>query len=590
MPFKGIYWKGRGIIVPGAYSYVDAESMVPDRKSPANTIGAIGVCKGSKPNTVNRVTSLREAVSLLRDGDLKRAAELMYNPSSEVAGAGDVVFVRVENSGNPVLQSDLAIGAQFALKSKDYGEHNNFVRMKIVAGSTSGKKITIEHQVDDIKEDQDNLGNIFKVQYTGSAVVCEMTIDNTTDKTLVIKTGAVSPATDLLISLPLSTYPTDAVKGIVDTLDGLPDLTCSLDENGDGTLTATLLEDLSAQDIKTAEYTVTTQVSSIHYWINTYSELIESTLGASPTGTVSDMDWTNFVNGTDGAAPTAADWSTALTKLESESDIKLVYMTAESEAIHLAAETHCVSMSDIKVGKERILICGGAGSETAAQAKTRGVNLGSKRACLVYPGAKRYNLTTGILDTLSPAITSAMIVGMAGGVNPEIPLTYKTIKAQGLEKTLTDTEIEGLLSKGVIPLRYVREDGIYQVIQSITTWQKDANVTYRKLSGMRIHDYLRQETRNTSKKFIGRVADATAMISVKNAMAAKLDSLTRTAQNSQGVLTPGLVDGELTPAYTNLVVTFDGFDWVTVTFQAHPVGEIAYITIEAKLKPAKMNV
>ncbi len=585
MAFKGIYWRGRGIVIPGAYSYVDAETMVPDRKSPANVIGAVGICTGGKPNTVNRVTSLRDAVALLRDGDLKRAAELMYNPSSEVNGAGEVVFVRV----NAAIQASLAIGVQLDLKSKDYGVHTNFIRMKIEAGTTSGKKITMEHQVDDEKEIQDNLGNILAIQYTGSEVVAEMTIDITA-KTLEIKTGAVSPATDLLISVPLDAYPNDSIKGLVDTLDGNSDLTCTLDADADGTMSSALLEAISAQDVVTAAYTISVQVGAIHHYINAYSELVESTLGGTPSGAVSDVDWTNFAGGSEGTTPTTQNWTDAIDKLSTESDIRLVYITAETEAIHLAAESHCTIQSDIKTGKERILVCGGSASETVAQAITRAINLGSNRACLVYPGAKRYNITTGELDTLSPALTAALVVGMAGGVAPEEPLTYKTIKVQGMEKTLTDTEVESLLNKGVVPLRYIREDNIYHVVQSITTWQKDANVIFRKLSGMRIHDYLRTETRVTTKKFIGRVADATAMESIKNAMAVKLDALTRTPQNPQGVLTPALVDGVLAPSYQNLTVTFDGFDWVTVSFSAHPVGEIAYITIEAKLKPAKLSV
>lgn len=577
--YKGIYWKGRQIIIPGAYSYVDAEAMVPNRLSPANTIGAVGTCKGGQPNVPLRVSSLKEAVALLRDGDLKRAAELMYDPSSDVNGAGEVVFVRV---GNPTQSALVLDTNKLSLASVDYGEHNNFIRMKIEAGTTSGKKVTIEQQLDDMKEIQDNLGNCFIVDYVGSGTAAAMSINTSTKKlTIVVDTVTI-------LTLPLDVYPTNTIKGIVEVLDGHADLTCTLDPDGDGTLDAALLETLTSQSILTA-YTVSTQVGSIHHWINAYSQLVASTLGASPSGSITNIPFTHFASGGDGTTFDTAAWSTALSKLETEEDIRLLYVTASDAAVHAIASTHCTQMSDIKTAKERILICGGAASETVAQALTRGVNLGDKRSCIVYPGVKRYNITTGVLDTLSPAISAAIVAGMAGGVNPEEPLTYKTIKVQGLEKTLTDTEVEQLLGKGVIPLTYVRADGIYHIVQSITTWQKDANVIFRKLSGMRIHDYLRQETRNTAKVFIGRVADATAMLSIKNAVASKLDALTRTAQNSQGVLTPALVDGVIGPSYRNLVVTFDGFDWVQVSFEAHPVGEIAYITIDCKLKPAQLS-
>lgn len=584
MAFKGIYWKGRPIVIPGAYAYVNADAMVPDRLSPANTIGAVGICRGGKPGTALRVTSLREALNTLRGGDLARAAELMYDPSSEIPGAGEVVFVRV----NKATQASYT-GSGFTVTSKDYGEHTNFIRFKIEDGTVEGKKITIQHQSDDINEVLDNVGSVFTIKYTGSVAQARLNINRTTG-VLKVETSQDGNTWNTLVEYNLSAPEVSQVGLLIDALDGHPDLVCTASKYlVSYALPSTELDGVTAQDIKTSEYTATAVRGSVKYWADVFSSLI--TFTPTTYTALTNMNWTNLSGGGEGSAPTLTDWADAIDVLSQEADVKFVYVASGNEAVHLLALQHCEQMSDIKEGKERILICGGSLGETVDAVTTRAINMGAKRSVLVYPGIKRYNLTTGNLDTLAPYLAAAIVVGMAGGTPPELPLTFKTIKVQGLEKYLTNTELETLLNKGVCPLRFVKEDGIYQIVQSITTWQKDANVIYRKLSGMRIHDYLRQEVRNTAKRYIGQVADQMTIVSLRNAIAAKLDLLTRTPQNLQGVLTPATDEsGKPTPSWKNLVVTYDGFDWVMISFDAHPVGEIAYITIEAVLKPAKMVI
>lgn len=586
MAWKGIYWKGRGIVIPGAYSYVNADAMNPDRLSPANTIGAVGICKGGKPQTAIRTTKLREAISVLRGGDLKTAAEFMYDPSSDLPGAGEVVFVRVNNA----TQSSYAIGSQMTLTSRDYGEHNNFIRAKVETGTVVGKKITIQHQADDFQEIFDNIGKSLILQYVGSLAYCRASITKGATNLITIETSTNGSSWTQLVQYNLDQIGIDTIGALAIVLDGHQDLTCTVHRYADSTMACNLLEALTNQDIKTAPYELDATVGHFYHVLNTYSQLITCTKGVSFSGSIANFAWTQFTGGSEGSAPTNNDWANAIAKLEMETDVKLVYVASDVESIHLIALQHCEQMSDIKEAKERILVCGGAASETVDQVITRAINMGSKRSMLVYPGVKRYNLSTGTLDNIAPSLTSAIAVGMAAGVTPEVPLTHKTIKVQGIEKQLSNTELENLLNHGVCPLQYVKDDGIYHIVQSITTWQKDANVIYRKLSGMRIHDYLRQETRNTAKRFIGEVADATAMVSIKNAIAAKLDLLTRTANNPTGILTPVIQDGKIGPAWTNLIVSFDGFDWVTVTFEAHPVGEIAYITIDATLLPSRITL
>jgi hypothetical protein len=584
--FKGIYWKGRGLVIPGAYASVNADAMAPNRLSPANTIAAIGVCHGGKPQEAIRVTSLREAMNLLRGGDLKTAAELMYDPSSDVPGAGEVVFIRV----NSAIQATGAISTQLGLTSDDYGAHTCFIRHKVENGTSAGKKITVNHQADDVTEIGDNLGPLLNLEHVnGSFIGARYSYDRSTNKFLVETSVDGTTAWTELVEYDTRVSPTDTIKGLASALDAHPDLVCTVSKYGDGTIPSDCLDTVTSVDLKDGVVTLTSEVGAVKQWLNLVCTLINAVNGSVPTGNITSYNWSNLTGGTEGAVVTNQDWTDALAKLETESDIKLVYVATDVEAIHLSALSHCNQMSDIKVGKERMLICGGASNESVEQSTTRAVNQGDKRSVLVYPGVKRVNSVTGALDSLAPSLAAAIVCGMAAGVAPEIPLTYKTIRVQGMEKYLTDTELETLLNQGVCPLRFLKSDGIYEVVQSITTYQKDANVIYRKLSGMRIHDYIRQELRNTSRRFIGQVADVTTIVAIKNAIISKLDSLTRGPQNTSGVLTQTLQNGVVTPSYKNLVVNFDGFDWVQISVDVHPVGEVAYITIDATLKPAAIS-
>lgn len=583
--FRGIYWRGSSIVIPGAYAYVDASKMRPDYLSPANVIAAVGVCEGGEPQAIIETTSLQEALDKLRGGNLARAAELMYDPSSEMPGAGKIYFVRV----NSAIQSTAAIASQLNLKSRDYGIHTKNIRYKIETGTTaSTKKFTVQHQVDDANESVDDLGLAFTIQYIGSVNNARMSINTTTD-VLTIETADTSSYTEL-VSYDLTNVNYNTVGKLVDALKARADLTVTIAKTCDPTMTSTLLDAVTNQAIKSAAYTATANVGSLYYWIITYSNIIDATLGASPSGTLTNVGWTYLTGGTEGAAVTNQDWTDALELFTTKSDVKIVYVATETEAIHLIAQQHCADMSDVKEAKERILICGGSLNETVDQVTTRAVNLGDANVTLVSPGIKRYNLQTGVLDSLSPAYAAAIVAGMCAGSTPATPLTHKTIKVQGIEKNYTNTELETLLTYGVTPLQYLIEDGIYHIVQAITTYQKDSNTVYRKLMGKRIENYLKQEVRNTAKAYIGQIGDSTTIISLKNAMATKLDNLTRTPTQPGGILTKGIVNGEETPAWKNLTVTYDGLDWVQIRFDAHPVGEIDFITVDASFLPATIQV
>ena len=586
---KGIYFDGRTILKPGAYAKINADAMVPNRPGAANTIGVIGTALGGVPRTVTDISSPEEARQQLRGGLLRSVIELMYDPSADVPGASRIKYYRLNQAVQAQLNLQDSVPANVILvKSKDYGVWTNQIRIKVENGTISGKKVTINDVLNtEVFEVGDDLGDIFTIQYVGAKFDAQMIVTKTGDNATNLKlqtklSGAGDPwVTELDLELTMASVSTLGL--LCSYLDALSDYTCAI--KGDQNMPTAYLDAHAGQAIKSAAYTHKANIGAIVHWINTNSQLVTASRVASAVNAPANVAYTFLAGGSEGAAVVNNDWQTALDAFTTH-EVNLMFVCSEDATVHAMALAHCRSESGVTKRHERLCVLGGAAGETVAQAIARAQALNDQRAALVYPGIKRRNLTTGVVDSLSPMYAAALVCGLAAGVTPETPLTFKSVRVSGLEKTLTLTEIEQLLDKGVMPLEAVPSDGVFRIVQGITTYLKDANVIWRKVAGVRIADFLNNNIRDAVQHFPGRTADRTLLTSILNAVVTRLRSLTRSATNQVGVLTEGqTADGQVEPAFKNVRAEFDGFDLVAVTYEAHPVGEVAYITITAGLTP-----
>jgi|GEM_PF-2454252 len=590
--FKGIYFEGRQILKPGAYGVVKADSFVPNRPGPQNTIGILGTAMGGVPKVVTTINDPVTARTMLRGGNMLSCIELMYDPSPELPGAGEIKLYRLNAAVRATLAlKDAGASTVLTVSAEDYGVWTNQLRLKVEAGSVSGKKITINDVLNqDVFEIGDNLGHAMTVSYVGIKFAAQLVITKTGDAATQLQvqtkvTGAGDPwVTEA--TLDLTSDSLNALGEVVAFLDGLADYTASI--VGAATLPSSELDAVAGQDIKTAPYTSSANIGAIVHWVNTQSLLATASRQAGAANVPANIAYTFLSGGSEGAAVTNTDWQIAIDAFLTE-NIHYLFVATSDATVHAMALDHCVFASDLKQRKERRCFLGGAANETVEQTVTRAQALADKRAQLVYPGIKRRNLVTGNVDTLSPMFSAAAACGMKAGGRPEISLTFKNIRASGLEKTLTLTEIERLLDRGVTPLESVQEDGVFRIVQDLTTYLVDANVIWRKGFGVDIADYLNGQVRNAVSRFVGKVGDRSTVTSILNAANDRLKQEVRSAKNQNGVLTDGTTDtGGIEPAYKNLQAVFDGFDLVAITYEAHPVGEVAYITITASLTPTKI--
>ena len=572
----GIYFAGRNIVLPGVYARVVADSMTPERGVPSRALAVIATAAGGEAGGVTRITRPSQIRELLIDGVGARLVELAMMPSGEVQGANDIYFIRV---GRPT-RATLNLG-DATLSAKIAGRVGNAIRARRTAaqsGLPGAWDLYLEDTLRGLTETYKDLGPVLEVQYVGSGTA-------PTSVSATVSGGVVT------VTLGSYTFTSDALPTLAklaDAINATSDWTARLV----GPLVGVLTADLPAQTVTLSGGRGTFALRGKAYEYALANSAIATATAAS--GAPSALPWTFFSGGSEGPTPTVADWLNAFSLAE-RLDVHGIVVGTGDLAVLAAAAGHVMAMSDARNRKERLLYCGPdlqsskAALMNAAKELVRGI--GGSRVVVVAAEPKLVDARTGKLTVYPSYYTAAMLAGMKAGNRPEMPLTWKELAIFGLSYEYTTEDLEDLLENGVVPVHYDPGRNKYVVTQGITSYTRDANVIYRKIAGMDIADYLNKKIRLRLQRFIGRVGDGLTIKQILNAVVGLLQEEVRGPGNPDGVLTDGIdpATGQPTPAFRNVEVVMDGFDAVGVRYEAHPVGEIAYILATAYLTPVRIE-
>lgn len=554
-----VFFNGRLLITPASASVVDDSAL----RNPGLTVGNlpafIGPATGGQPNTALRFGSPSEAIKVLKSGDLLSAVIRAFDPSAQTGGPSTVVAIRV----NPAVQAsgtikDSSGNVVIDLLATDYGLDGNRVTVKVETGTNAGtKKLTTQYGTSYYTGD--NIGrNLFTIRYGGAAASATMTITGT-QLTIDAPTGTN------VVTADLNVYNT--IQRLVDYLNGQTNMTAAV-LNGFGSLsTLNQLDYASAQDIKTATFTVTGNLQACIDWFNSNSEgLVDATrhaaAGTAPVNSV------RFLTGGGEGTTTSTDWSNAFTTLQSQ-DVQMVVPCSSDAAIHAMADAHCAYMST--VGKmERRAICGMATGTTDAAAIAAAYALNSDRTSLVHVGMYDYNLA-GVLTLFPPYILAAMIAGGFTGSNPGTAMTNKTLKIRGLERAVrnpTDTDV--LIEAGIMCVEAT--NGGYKVVKSISTWLVNDNFNRVEVSTGVALDFVTRNVRDALDVLRGEKGSPLLLSRAVSIADSTLRELARAEPAGPGVI----VGDANSPAYKNIRATLEG-DVVRVEFQCSPAIPANYV-------------
>lgn len=562
-------FNGQSLTAPQVVSFLDDSALQATGIAGSSTVAIVGPSTGGKPNTALSFTDLTTAINSLRTGAMLDVIRRIFDPGAGNSGASKVIAVRVTNGSvsagrsTVTLQDGVAVNAVI-LTSIDYGAWNNQIRVKVEAGTTQGKKLTTSAPVNGIVQNvvNDNVYRaLFSVQYTGAASSSAMSITATTLTT--VNNGGVDQVTFTFAT----THPT--IQSIVDAFNATGKYSASV--LGLGTEAGNTLDGQTSADIKSTVFTATATLQAVidTFNSNPFVTAARTTSLLAPA----NVGFTYLTGGTDGNTLVNADWTTALAVLEPEL-LGIVCAATGTAAIHAAVATHVSTMSNSK--RERIAILGGVTGESVTATVARATAIGSDRVGLAYPGVQDPDPVTGALTSYDPFVTAGAVAGLLSGGKINQAATFRYIGAQAMEVRLKDSEVDSLITGGVIPVQNITGKG-NRVVQSVTTNTTVKNYVHNEVSVRRNADIVLSTVRDVCEPVVATVTGPELVGLVFSNVQSALSTL---YTNKLLVGTPGSSN----PPFKNITVSITG-NVVNITFQAQVGVPANYITITAHLSP-----
>lgn len=555
-----VFFNGRLWTSPAVMSVVDDSAMYNKNISVGNVLCIIGSAEGGEPYKPLRFGSASEARDVLVGGELLKAIEKAFDPSSETAAPATVIAMRIDPATQSTLTlKDAAAANVINLVSTGFGLYTTGIKVKVESGSLYGKKVS--SQFGQNYYVKDNLyREMISVQYTGAELTATVTFDGTN---LTLH----APAGTKVVDLPVASYPT--IQQMVDIINTQVGFVATV-LDGNGQHYSVDLDGVTAADCKTAAVKVTGTLAEVINWINGAGEgFLNATKAVGALQPPVNKDWTYLTGGTTGTA-TTTDYQNCFTALQSE-DVQWVVPLSSSAAIHAMADAHCAYMSNV-ARMERRAVCGMALGSTDTVAIGAARDLNSDRTSLIHLGFYDYD-STGKLTLYPPYMLAALVGGAFSGVNPGTALTNKALKVRGLERKLRNpTDTDPLIDGGVLCVEETKTG--YKVVKSISTWLINDNYNRVEVSTGVAADFVSRNVRNALQSLLGQKGNPTTlMLAVE-----KTDSILRELARPEPI-GPGVIVGDKTnPAFKNITASLEG-DVLRVEFQCSPVIPINYIPI-----------
>lgn len=567
------FFGGRLHTTPIAVSEVDDTRMSPRNPAVGNNLAILGIADAGEPNKALAFSTPRDAARVLRKGELLTGVRKGFSPSAATGGPAKVFAIRV---GKPTRSTlTLKDGAttpadSIVLTSEPFGLYANQIRVSVENGSLSGKRLTTREG--NTYYTADNVGRgAFTVRYSGAEATATIDVTNTQ---VVLTAGAT------IATLPLASAPT--VQQLVDQINARPGFTAAAVPGSAFHPTVAALDGYTAQDVKTAVFTVRADLAACIDWFNSSAELLVTAARASGATRPPANTPLTFLAGATAPAVVLQDWLDAIDVLTAL-DVQHIVALSPSEAVHSALDAHCLFMSDAG-RKERRAYHGPALGLTVDQVSLLPKALNSDRSALVWPGHYDTDLDTGLRVLLPPYMTAVHIAGGFSGQNPGNAMTNKAIGVKGLEYDPSfPAETDTLIDAGVLTFENTPRG--YVVARSISTWLQNDNYNRVEISCGIATDYVVRAVREALQPLVGNKASPQILGLAAQITEATLKALARPEPGGPGVI----VGDQNSPAYQNILCEIDG-DILYVSFECSPVIPLNFVGLSVSVVPYRGTV
>lgn len=562
-----VYFDGALRTTPSVNVAVVDTAMQNTNTGAGVTLAILGQGTGGKPATALSFGRATDAAAAL-GGELADAVRA-FNPSPDTNAPLNIVFMRVNSATQSTLDiKDAAAATVGTLTSTDYGLKTAQIKIKIETGTTAGLKVTTG--VGNALTVQDNIyRNAFSIQYSGGQSTATMTISNTA---VILSAPAGTP----VATIDLATYPT--VQQLVDRINTVTSFAATVVDSNGAKPTLNALDSVTAAaDVKTTAYVAKANLQAFVDYLNGPNENLVTFTRAVGAGTVpAVLPYTYLTGGTEGTT-TNTDWQNAFTALQT-ADVQIVVPLSSSASIWAMADTH-VKFSAAVLRRPRRAICGMAIGSTDVQAIAAAALLNSDRTALTHLGGYDYD-ANGNLKLYAPYIVAAMIGGGLASISPGTPMTNKALTLRGLERKLSNpTDTDALINGGVLCVE-VTDDGLYKVVQSISTWLTDDKFNKVELSCGLAVDYV---VRRVQKELGVLKGGKQSPSQLGSAIGITSATLTECAKAEP--IGPGAIVGDAnSPAYRNINATILG-DVTSVQFECSPAIPNNFVNVTVYTAP-----
>lgn len=557
-----VFFNGRLLVSPTVESSVYDQGMAtafPGRAG--NVVAILGASEGGAPKTPLFFDSPVTARRTLISGDLIRAVEMAFNPSSEVGSPARVAVVRVEDAvQSSLMLKDGSSNNVIELKSANYGSFTNGIKVTIESGTTTGKKVTA--QWDSSYYTKDNLSRTpFTVRYSGANATATVTVTATT----LVLTAAST------VTLTLANY--RSVRELCDAINAqagfsaiaaMPSIAVS------GTL-----DGMAATSCKSVDLAIKADLQAIVDWFNSAArDLLTATRQSGALAVPANITGTYLSGGSNGSAPTNDDWQDAFDALQG-ADVQWVVPLSASAAIWTMADAHVQFMSGVGKSERRAFVgddvVSGDLSSAISDQQDKAIALNSDRTALVFPPPLAY--VNDVLTPIPAYFLAAQIAGGFAAMNVGNTMTNKVLRLEGLDPVLVNPyDTDTLVNAGVLCVKKSRRG--YIVTKAVSTWLSNANYNRVEISTGWALDYVARTVREALETFVGRKASPITLHEAISATDSVLRELSRPEPVGVGVI---VGDAE-NPAYRGITAEIEG-DLLRVWFECSPVIPVNFVLV-----------
>lgn len=521
-----INFNGMSTGKPGAYSRTLVNLTGGFPIAPTGVVAIIGEAEGGEPGSsagVQTYTSedIASLAATYKSGPIVDAARMLIAPARDARVPNGASMIRVYKT-NASLKASLnlpnaAPATLFQLSSRNYGSDENLINVTVVAGTVSASARIITVNKGDLTEvlSENPRDAQISIQYTGTATAAAMTIQN---GLLIVTTSAPSvPADDLSITLAGKT-----IKQLKELIDAHASYTASTTLLTAATKSAADLDPISTSTSVLSATVLYAQQKELLDIINAESSLISATRVANVEGTIAALAKT-FMSGAAKGASTNSLFQAgfdALLAFRCNTIVPLLSRDASAlategltdagstftvDAVNLQAVTHCLTASNTRNRSERN--CYVSVKRSFANSRIAAKTLAEARASMLFQDVQILG-SDGNLKYEDPWAASCLVAGVQAGTPVGTPPTFKYVNVNGIrhQDYNAKTQIDLAIDDGLLPLESV-DSGGFRIVVGNTTYGKDANFVYNRISVLEAADNVAYNLRQQLEAiFIGEKA------------------------------------------------------------------------------------